>query len=196
LSKKRSIKIPKLTATFHRKAYRAYIRSRIGGKEMDELQASREKKMTMVLLCHFLGWFGVHRFYTGKTISGILMLLTLGGGGIWVLIGVCIHDYAIDPCPYHLNCLRGCSEYLRTKGDKEEQKNVAEVYNFHLIQLQRSKKAEEEGASMAGNFAAYCARIVEGAKAALAVDGIEASDGELVKVFPDGKLLGTAITDA
>jgi TM2 domain-containing membrane protein YozV len=53
---------------------------------MNELQVSREKKMTMVLLCHFLGWFGVHRFYTGKTISGVLMLLTLGGGGIWVLI--------------------------------------------------------------------------------------------------------------
>ncbi len=53
---------------------------------MDEMQVSQEKKRTMILLCHFLGWFGVHRFYTGKTISGVLMLLTLGGGGIWILI--------------------------------------------------------------------------------------------------------------
>jgi TM2 domain-containing membrane protein YozV len=53
---------------------------------MNEMQVSQEKKRTMVLLCHFLGWFGVHRFYTGKTVSGALMLMTLGGGGIWVLI--------------------------------------------------------------------------------------------------------------
>ena len=53
---------------------------------MNEMQVSREKKLTMVLLCHFLGWFGVHRFYTGKTLSGLLMLLTLGCLGLWVLI--------------------------------------------------------------------------------------------------------------
>jgi len=29
---------------------------------------------------------GVHRFYTGKIGTGILMLLTLGGLGIWVLV--------------------------------------------------------------------------------------------------------------
>lgn len=53
---------------------------------MNETQVSREKKRTMILLCHFLGWFGLHRFYTGKRISGVLMLLTLGSGGIWILI--------------------------------------------------------------------------------------------------------------
>jgi TM2 domain-containing membrane protein YozV len=53
---------------------------------MNKTQVSREKKVTMVLLCHFLGWFGIHRFYTGKTLSGFLMLLTLGCGGVWVLI--------------------------------------------------------------------------------------------------------------
>ncbi len=55
---------------------------------MNEMQVSREKKLTMVLLCHFLGWFGVHRFYTGKTVSGVLMLLTLGCLGLWVLIDI------------------------------------------------------------------------------------------------------------
>lgn len=39
-----------------------------------------------ILLCFFLGAFGVHRFYVGKIGTGILMLLTLGGLGIWVLI--------------------------------------------------------------------------------------------------------------
>jgi hypothetical protein len=107
--------------------------------------------------------------------------------------GVCVHDYAIDPCQYHLNCLSGCPEYLRTKGDKEEQKNIGEVYNFHLVQLQRSKKAEQEGDTEAGNYTAHCNRIVDGAKAALAVDGIEIPDGQLIKVFPNNKPRGTAI---
>lgn len=39
-----------------------------------------------VLLCFFLGTFGVHRFYVGKIVTGILMIVTLGGLGIWTLI--------------------------------------------------------------------------------------------------------------
>ena len=39
-----------------------------------------------VLLCFFLGIFGVHRFYVGKIGTGILMVLTLGGLGFWALI--------------------------------------------------------------------------------------------------------------
>lgn len=40
----------------------------------------------LVLLCYFLGTFGVHRFYAGKIGTGILMLLTLGAFGIWTII--------------------------------------------------------------------------------------------------------------
>ncbi|MGZ3643835.1 MAG: TM2 domain-containing protein [Ktedonobacteraceae bacterium] len=39
-----------------------------------------------VLLCQLLGTLGVHRFYTGHYITGILQLLTFGGFGIWVLV--------------------------------------------------------------------------------------------------------------
>lgn len=42
--------------------------------------------VTALLLCIFLGGFGAHRFYTGKTGSAIVQLFTLGGCGIWALI--------------------------------------------------------------------------------------------------------------
>ncbi len=40
----------------------------------------------VLLLCILLGGLGVHRFYVGKVGTGILMLITLGGLGIWSLI--------------------------------------------------------------------------------------------------------------
>ncbi|MBN1831806.1 MAG: NINE protein [Deltaproteobacteria bacterium] len=46
--------------------------------------------LPVFVLCLLLGGFGVHRFYVGKIGTGILMLLTLGGLGIWVLVDLII----------------------------------------------------------------------------------------------------------
>jgi hypothetical protein len=40
------------------------------------------------VLAMLLGVFGAHRFYVGKTGSGIAMICTLGGLGIWYLYDV------------------------------------------------------------------------------------------------------------
>jgi len=48
--------------------------------------ATDKRILPAFLLCFFLGCFGVHRFYVGKTGSGIAQLLTCGGLGIWSLV--------------------------------------------------------------------------------------------------------------
>tara|TARA_B110000259_G_C13835657_1_gene330555 strand:+ start:196 stop:522 length:327 start_codon:yes stop_codon:yes gene_type:complete len=53
----------------------------------DQLKKSSDNRfVTTLLLCWFLGVLGVHRFYSGHTVIGILQLITLGGCGIWTLI--------------------------------------------------------------------------------------------------------------
>ena len=42
--------------------------------------------LTTFILCLLLGWMGIHRFYVKKIISGVFMLLTVGGFGLWWLI--------------------------------------------------------------------------------------------------------------
>ena len=42
--------------------------------------------LTTLLLSLLLGALGVDHFYAGKTMTGILKLITFGGCGIWALI--------------------------------------------------------------------------------------------------------------
>ena len=46
--------------------------------------------IVVLLLAFFLGFIGAHRFYVGKNGSGILMILTVGGIGLWVLYDLII----------------------------------------------------------------------------------------------------------
>ena len=43
-------------------------------------------KLTTILLCFFLGSLGIHRFYLGYTLIGVIQLLTFGGLLIWVIV--------------------------------------------------------------------------------------------------------------
>jgi TM2 domain-containing membrane protein YozV len=47
---------------------------------------SPKSRLVAFLLCTYLGLFGAHRFYCNRPGSGFLMLITLGGFGIWTII--------------------------------------------------------------------------------------------------------------
>ena len=51
-----------------------------------QANVSPRSRMAAALMAFFLGWLGVHRFYVGKVGTAILMVLTVGGFGIWATI--------------------------------------------------------------------------------------------------------------
>lgn len=51
-------------------------------RDEDESEYTR---LPVFVLCIFLGWIGLHRFYVGKIGTGLLQLITLGGLGLWTL---------------------------------------------------------------------------------------------------------------
>jgi hypothetical protein len=98
--------------------------------------------------------------------------------------GLCLHDFAVTPCPYHLNCVRGCADYLRTKGSSSER--------HHLVQIQRGTERALAGATARGAVAkawiAHCEETLDGVRKALAVDEDPTlAAGGLVRPFADGR---------
>ena len=45
-----------------------------------------KSKITAILLCFFLGGLGIHRFYLGYTLIGVIHLLSFGKFLIWVIV--------------------------------------------------------------------------------------------------------------
>ena len=58
----------------------------VGVNPMYVVGISSKSKWTAFILCFFLGWLGVHKFYVGKVGMGILYLFTCGLFGFGWLI--------------------------------------------------------------------------------------------------------------
>jgi hypothetical protein len=100
-------------------------------------------------------------------------------------LGLCLHDFAVTPCPYHLNCVRGCADYLRVKGSESERR--------HLVQIQQStERALAAAKARAGGpdgriaepWIRHCQETLEGVREALAVDDrTESPQGSMTPPF-------------
>ena len=66
---------------------------------------SNKSKGVAAVLCFFLGYLGIHRFYAGKIGTGILWLLTFGLCGIGQLV-----DFIIILCG---NFKDGNGDYIK-----------------------------------------------------------------------------------
>lgn len=67
----------------------------------NEYKGRKVNKLTALLLCIFLGYFGIHRFYEGKVATGILYLFT---GGLFALGWIYdIVRIAMKPDPYYVD---------------------------------------------------------------------------------------------
>lgn len=49
-------------------------------------RTNEDRRLIALILCILVGSLGVHRFYTGNIVTGVLMLITLGGCGVWTII--------------------------------------------------------------------------------------------------------------
>ena len=57
----------------------------------NDVSTEQKEWLVVLLLSFFLGYFGIHRFYTGHTGIGVAQLLTFGGCGIWAFIDFIIN---------------------------------------------------------------------------------------------------------
>jgi TM2 domain-containing membrane protein YozV len=69
----------------------AYYQNEIGNQTLNvgaNKSKSNKKRLIAFLLCFIppFGFVGAHRFYTGRILSAVFMIITLGGFGVWTLI--------------------------------------------------------------------------------------------------------------
>ena len=102
-------------------------------------------------------------------------------------IGICSHDYNDSPCGKHYACLRGCSEYYRTKGDKSEVSELNRMKEQQMKHIEAAKEAVIEEYHGANNWLLTHEELLTGCVTALEIEHNEKLViGEKIQVFPEG----------
>ena len=96
--------------------------------------------------------------------------------------------FAVTPCPYHLNCVRGCADYLRTKGSEGERRHLIQIRDATEYSLSSARTHGAKGnMQIAEPWIQHCEETLVGVKRALAVDEEINESGPAVRAFPDGR---------
>jgi hypothetical protein len=99
-------------------------------------------------------------------------------------VGLCLHDLATDPCPYHVICVRGCPDYLRTKGNQQERANLIQMQQNTKQALTSIKNQSEGQTAIAQSWIRSHEELLAGIRAALAVDNDQTNkDGARLRPF-------------
>ncbi len=89
-------------------------------------------------------------------------------------MGLCLHDFAVEPCPYHLNCVCGCPDYLRTKGHQREHQYLLDVQrNTEKALINAQQATAQTGSEIAEAWVAHHKKTLLGIQQALSVDNDE-----------------------
>lgn len=68
------------------KAEKAELKAQKKAEKVARKLEGGKSRVVAILLCFFLGVFGIHRFYMGDTLVGVLQLISGGGFVIWFFI--------------------------------------------------------------------------------------------------------------
>lgn len=91
-------------------------------------------------------------------------------------MGLCLRDLVHTPCQFALNCLRGCSDYLRVKGDQSQRQRLIQIQRNteRALALELERSANGDPASKA--WVREYEETLNGVRAALAIDDEVESD--------------------
>lgn len=104
---------------------------------------------------------------------------------------LCLHDFAQNPCDKHLNCLSGCKEFHRTKGDQTERTNLKSLKSQTTSAIDHAKREADNDTWGANNWVQHHKVIIENIDKALAIDeDSQVSSNELIPINISDKAIG------
>jgi hypothetical protein len=68
-------------------------------------------------------------------------------------VGLCVHDFSVSPCPHHLNCLKGCGDYVTDRSDPVQRQQLVqlEIRTRKVVEAEL-EQADEEGEEVSENW--------------------------------------------
>lgn len=85
--------------------------------------------------------------------------------------GGCTHDFGVEPCEYHIHCVRGYGDYIRQKGNQRERTQLLQIRDQTKQALNAAKQAAQDGTGVeAEAWIRNCEELLAGVEAVLAID--------------------------